>query len=118
MSQSKRSAAVKVEEAAPAAKELASSASEVAQKLADTAADVGKPAAKVVDNAREAAVAGYERLSRNAQASFQQGRERSKRRANEMQDRIRSRPLVTIVAAAAVGALFGVVAAKRPGHRR
>src|SRR4051812_40870731 len=111
MSQAKRSAAVKVDEAAPAAKEVASGASELAQQPADKAAGVGKPAAKVVDSGRKAAADGYERLSRNAQASFQRGRERSKRWGNEMQDSIRSRPLVTLVAAAAVGALFGVVLA-------
>jgi ElaB/YqjD/DUF883 family membrane-anchored ribosome-binding protein len=118
MSQAKRSTAVTVDEAAPAADEVKSGAAELAQQLADKASDVGKSAVKVANNAREAVADGYERLSHNAQASFQQGRERSKRWGNDVQNSIRSRPLFTLLLAGALGALFGVFFANGRAGRR
>ena len=118
MSQAKRSAAVTVDEAAPAGKEVKAGAAEIAQQLADKASEVGKSAMKVANNGRQAVAEGYERLSHTAQESFQQGRERSKRWGNELQDRIRSRPLFMLLWAVGLGALLGIFIAKRPGGRR
>jgi ElaB/YqjD/DUF883 family membrane-anchored ribosome-binding protein len=118
MSQAKRSTAVTVDDVSPAATEVKSGAAELAQQLADNASDVGKSAMKAANNGREAVAEGYERLSHNAKESFQQGRERSKRWGNELQNSIRARPLFTLLWAVALGALFGMFISKRPGGRR
>ena len=119
MSQAKRSAAaVTVDEAASAATEVKSGASDLAEHVSDKASDIGKSVKKVANDAREAVASGYERLSHNAQESFQQGRERSRQWGNEVQNRIRARPLFSLLWAAALGALFGMFVAKRPAGRR
>ena len=99
-----------VDQTVAAGSEAVSKLSEQASAAAQTVRDAASRAGAAVSD-------GYQRVSEQARESFDQSRDAARRWEEGLESSLKARPLATIMVAAGVGCLLGVLLASRH-HRR
>ncbi|MDB5303610.1 MAG: hypothetical protein JWM97_1159 [Phycisphaerales bacterium] len=113
MSDVNQKAAKAADEASKRIEAAAGRVAQAAERAAAQAAESASGVSHAVQDAVGRAVSeGYERVSDQARESFDQGRDAARRWERGFESSVQRRPLVSVLIAAAVGALLGILFAK------
>ena len=113
MSESNRNVKAATGQRAKAAADVSDSVGSVVHAVTDTAHAVAHQAREAAGRVVEAVQEKSEHVGRAARDSFEHGRERARRWENGFEAAVRSRPLASLLIAAAVGVTCGLL-----WHRR
>ncbi len=113
MSESNRNVKAATGQRAKAAADVSDSVGSVVQAVTDTAHAVAHQAREAAGRVVEAVQEKSEHAGRAARDSFEHGRERARRWENGFEAAVRSKPLASLLIAAAVGIACGLL-----WHRR